>query len=217
MLKVPTAIEVGAVIIGALSGAIHAVGRKADAIGTFTIALATGVGGGILRDVLIGDGAPLALRVPLYLPAVAIVSLAALLFANGLARVTRALVVIDALLIGFWTVMGAERAFAHALPATAAVFLGTVTATGGGVLRDLLSGETPTLFRKGELYVTAAFLAALVYVALLRFVRAPLPIAELATIGFGTSLRLLAMRWHLTAPEPFDLPGWWRRRRRTPQ
>ena len=60
----PIAIEVGAVVVGAISGGIHAVGRKADAIGTFIIALATAVGGGILRDVLIGDGAPLALRRP---------------------------------------------------------------------------------------------------------------------------------------------------------
>jgi len=214
MLTVPTTIEVGAVVIGALSGAIHAVGRKADVIGTFTIALATGVGGGILRDLLICDGPPLALRVPLYLPAVAVVSLIALLFASGLARVTRVLVILDALLIGFWTVMGTERAFAHALPATAAVFLGTVTAAGGGVLRDLLSGEVPTLFRKGELYVTAAFLAAVVYVALVRLLNVPLRIGELATIGVGTLLRLLAMRWHVTTPEPFDLPGWWRHRRR---
>ena len=214
MLKVPTAIEVGAVIIGALSGAIHAVGRKADVIGTFTIALATGVGGGILRDVLISDGPPLALQVPLYLPAVAGVSLIALLFANGLARMTRALAILDALLIGFWTVMGAERAFMHALPATAAVFLGTVTAAGGGVMRDLLSGDAPTLFRKGELYVTAAFLAAVAYVALVRLLNVPLRVAEAATIGVGALLRLFALRWHLTAPEPFDLPGWWRRRRR---
>ena len=54
MLHVPLAVEVSAVLVGALSGGVHAVGRKADAIGTFSLALATGVGGGIVRDILLG-------------------------------------------------------------------------------------------------------------------------------------------------------------------
>jgi uncharacterized membrane protein YeiH len=208
MLKLPIWIELGAVIIGALSGGIHAVGRKSDAIGTFAVALATGVGGGMLRDILIGKGPPLALTAPLYLPTVAVAALVALLFASWLARVHSVLEVLDAVLLGLWTVMGTERALAHGLPGMAVVFLGTVTATGGGILRDVLSGEAPAAFKKGELYISAAFLAAVAYIGCARGLHTPPFVAEIVCVGVATGLRFVAMRWHITAPEPFDLPGW---------
>lgn len=214
MLTHPPPVEVGAVVVGALSGGMHAVNRKSDAIGTFTIALATGLGGGMLRDVLLADGPPLALRAPLYLPVVAAAAVAALLFASWLARIALLLSVLDALLLGLWTVMGAERAFAHGLPVGSVIFLGTITAIGGGVLRDLLSDTVPAVLRRGELHATAALIAAAVFSFLVRFGRAPLFAAEVAALIVAAALRLLAMRWHLTAPEPFDLPAWWRNRRR---
>jgi uncharacterized membrane protein YeiH len=124
------------------------------------------------------------------------------------------LVVVDAILLGFWKVMGTERAVAHELPTAAVIFLGTLTASGGGVLRDLLSGEVPAAFHKGELYVTAAFLAAVAYVIVRQGIAAPPHVAEAVAIALATGLRLAAIRWRITGPEPFDLPGWWQRRRR---
>src|SRR4029453_7994930 len=108
-----------------------------------SLALATGVGGGMVRDLLIGADPPAALRVPVYLPGVALAALLALMFASWIARVNRLLDVLDALLLGLWTVMGAEKALVYQLPIPSVVFLGVVTATGGGVLRDLLSGSAP--------------------------------------------------------------------------
>ena len=215
MLHVPLAVEVSAVLVGALSGGVHAVGRKADAIGTFSLALATGVGGGIVRDILIGADPPTALRVPLYLPGVALAALLALMFASWIARVYRVLDVLDALLLGLWTVMGAEKALAYQLPLPSVVFLGVVTATGGGVLRDLLSGSAPVSFHKGELYVTAALIAAVVYAALARAPSVTPWVCELVAIATAFSIRVAALRWQITAPGPFDLPGWWRQRRRS--
>jgi uncharacterized membrane protein YeiH len=212
MMKLPIWIELGAVMIGALSGGIHAVNRRADVVGTFAVALATSVGGGMLRDILIGKGPPLALTAPLYLPIVAGCSLVALLFASWLSRVNTVLNVLDALLLGMWTVMGTERALAYGMPVTAAVFLGTLTATGGGVMRDVLSGEAPSAFRKGELYISASFLAALTYVAVVIGAGARPLTGELVTVAVGFAIRLAAVRWSITAPEPFDLPAWWRRR-----
>ncbi len=215
MMRVPLAVEVAAVVIGALSGGIHAVGRKADAIGTFSLALATGVGGGIVRDILIGADPPTALRVPAYLPGVALAALLALMFASWIARANRVLDGLDAVLLGLWTVMGADKAMAYELPLPSVIFLGVVTATGGGVLRDLLSGSTPASFHKGELYVTAAFIAAIVYAALARTTSLPPWFVRLAAIATATAIRLAALRWRITAPEPFDLPRWWQQRRRS--
>src|SRR5215467_9594818 len=138
MLKVPLAVELAAVIIGALSGATHALARRADIVGTFVLALATGVGGGLLRDLLIRVSPPVALSNVYYLPVVAAASVVAVIFAGSIARLVSALVVVDALLLGLWTVMGTEQALAHRLPVTSAVFVGTLTAVGGGAMRDVL-------------------------------------------------------------------------------
>ena len=163
MLKVPLAIELGAVVFGALSGALHAVGRKADVVGTFSLAMSTGVGGGMLRDLLIGVSPPVALAHARYLPVVALAAVGAMLFAGALVRLKRSLAIVDALLLGFWTVMGTEQALGHHLPVVSAIFVGTVTAVGGGAVRDVLSGETPVVFLPGELYAIAAFVGAVAY------------------------------------------------------
>ena len=81
-------------------------------------------------------------------------------------------------------------------------------------MRDLLSGSAPTSFHKGELYVTAALIAAIVYAALARTPSVPPLVCELVAIATAFSIRIAALRWHFTAPEPFDLPRWWRQRRR---
>jgi uncharacterized membrane protein YeiH len=214
MLRVPLAVELTAVVIGALSGALHAVNRKADVVGTFSLALSTGVGGGILRDILIGASPPAALSHGLYLPVVAVAALLAMLFSRWLARLTSALAPVDALLLGLWAVIGTEQALAHHLPVTSAVFVGTVTAVGGGALRDLLTNETPTVFLPGELYATAAFAGALAYPLTVRTAGLPTWVGELATVGTACTVRLLALHWHVRAPLPVDLPARWHSTRR---
>src|SRR3954463_14799742 len=131
MLHVPVPIELTAVVIGALSGALHAVNRRADVVGTFSLAMSTGVGGGLLRDILIGVSPPVALAHASYLPVVAAAALLAMLFAGWLARLEAVLAPLDALLLGLWALSGTEQAIAHHLPVTSAVFVGTVTAVGG--------------------------------------------------------------------------------------
>jgi uncharacterized membrane protein YeiH len=214
MLRVPVPVELTAVVIGALSGALHAANRKVDVVGTFSLAMSTGVGGGILRDVLIGVSPPVALSHALYLPVVAVAALLAMLFARSLARLHSALAPVDALLLGLWAVIGTEQALAHQLPVTSAVFVGTVTAVGGGALRDLLTNETPTVFLPGELYATAAFAGALAYPLVVRAAGLPTWAGEIATVGTACVVRLSAIHWHLRAPTPVDLPARWNDARR---
>jgi uncharacterized membrane protein YeiH len=204
MLKVPLAVELAAVIVGALSGATHAVARKADVVGTFVLALATGVGGGLLRDLLIRASPPVALSNPYYLWVVAAAAVVAVLFAGALAHLLRGLVVVDALLLGLWTVMGTEQALAHRLPVASVLFVGTLTAVGGGAMRDILTGQTPAILLRGELHATAAFAGAIVY-TLARGAGLPRWVAEVATVSATSSLRLAARRWHITAPTPADV------------
>jgi uncharacterized membrane protein YeiH len=214
MLRVPIAVEMAAVVVAALSGALHATNRKADVVGTFSLAMATGVGGGMLRDLLIGVSPPAALTHALYLPVVAAAALVTMLFAPLIARLKSVLAVVDALALGLWVVIGIEQALAHHLPVVSSVFVGTVTAVGGGAVRDLLSNETPAVFLPGELYATAAFAGALVYPLIVRAAGLPAWVGQLVTVATACGVRLLAMRWHLRAPSPIDLPARWQDLRR---
>jgi uncharacterized membrane protein YeiH len=124
------------------------------------------------------------------------------------------LVVLDAFLMGLWVVIGTERAFAFGLPVMSSIFLGTVTATGGGMLRDVVSGESPQVLKKGELHVTAALIAATLDSILIRSLTLPALLGQMTTVAVAAGIRLGALRWHVTAPTPGDVTELWRRWRR---
>jgi uncharacterized membrane protein YeiH len=207
-------VEVLVLMVGALSGGLHGIRRNVDVMGMFVLSLATSAGGGVIRDLLIGDSPPVALRQPYYLMTAATAAAAAVVLASWVRQLGRALQIVDGFLIGLWVVIGLEKALRLGLPVLSAVFLGVVTAAGGGLLRDLLSGDRPALAQRGELHVTVAFAAALLYVALVLLLDLPAPIGEAATIAFATATRLLAITLHWQAPGPLDLRGWWRAHRR---
>jgi uncharacterized membrane protein YeiH len=204
MLTLPVYLELGAVGLGALSGALHALRRQVDAMGVLALSICTSVGGGMLRDVLLGQP-PAALRSSRYLLAVGACAVLAVLFAPWLSRLNRGLDVVDALLLGMWVVLGLEKALGLQMPLPSAVFLGMVTSVGGGVIRDVLLGERTALVAPGELYATVALLCGVLYVALVVGLAVPAPLAETTAIASASTLRLVAMwrRWRL--PPRFDL------------
>ncbi|MBZ4375681.1 trimeric intracellular cation channel family protein [Corallococcus sp. AS-1-6] len=204
MLMLPVYLELGAVGLGALSGALHALRRELDAMAVLALSICTSVGGGMLRDVLLGE-TPAALRSSRYLLAVGACAALAVLFGPWLSRLHRALDVVDALLLGMWVVLGLEKALTFQLPLPSAVFLGVVTSVGGGVIRDVLLGERTALVAPGELFASVALLCGLLYVALAVGLEVPAPLAEAAAIAGASLLRLTAMwrRWRL--PPRFDL------------
>jgi uncharacterized membrane protein YeiH len=156
IVKPPLWIELPAVIAGALAGALFAQKRGLDLIGILALGLVTGLGGGILRDVLLGR-VPLALRVPLYLWSVAGAALVGAFFAQAVNRMRLALRLIDAVSLGLFSVIGAQGGLTARLPIPSAILLGTMTGVGGSVLRDVLVGETPPrMLRRGPPYASAA-------------------------------------------------------------
>jgi uncharacterized membrane protein YeiH len=200
-VNLPVHIELAAIGVGAVSGAIHATRRGADLIGVLALAIAVGVGGGILRDVLLGAGPPLALTRPRYLEVVVVAAAISIFLGPLLARLERVIDLVDALLIGLWVIVGVERAIQQALPTGSAVFLGVVTATGGGLMRDVLVGERTALVAPGVLYVTPAICAAVAYLVGLHFTH-PLG-GEFLAISVATLLRAIALRrgWGLPTAE----------------
>ena len=206
VVALPYAVEMGAVAFGALSGALHATRKGLDPVGVFTLALICSIGGGAIRDVLLQQGTPIFLRSPSFLAIATLASVVGLLFARAVRAALPVIGVVDTLLIGVWVVIGAERALLVDLSYVSAAFLGVITATGGGLLRDLLCHDVPSAVRPGEWYVAAAIPAALLFV-LLVMAGVGIDIAQVTTIVGAASLRAASLRFGWRTPTAYDVWG----------
>jgi uncharacterized membrane protein YeiH len=152
----------------ALSGATVAVRRRLDVFGILVLAVAAGLAGGLIRDVVLGAAPPAAFEDARYLLA-ALSAGAAVFFGHRLlARLSRPVMVLDAIGLGLFAVAGCRKALLFGLDPLPAVILGVLTAIGGGALRDLLVAEVPRVLRE-EVYALAALLGASVVVLGARF------------------------------------------------
>ena len=194
-----TFIEAVGVFAFALSGLLEARRRDMDLVGLFVVALVAAFGGGTLRDLLL-DRSPLFwIEHDSY--AIAILGLStlfALLPATGrLPPVV--LLVADALGLGLFSVAGAGYALEAGTSLFIAALMGTITGTFGGVIRDVLCNELPSLFKQTPLYATCAFVGCYVYF-LLTHLALPGDLAVwITTLGI-TAFRLAAVRWNWVLP-----------------
>lgn len=189
------------VFVGALTGAL--VGRRFryDIMGHWFLALASGLGGGLIRDMMLQQGPPLALTEPSYLPTVAVATGTAALFGQRIDQLKRSITFLDAFALANFAVAGTLRTLDAGLGGWSAVVLGVITAVGGGLLRDLMVAQTPTIFRRAELYGIAALGACLV-VILLRELGLAREYVVIAGILAGLFLRLSSLRWGWMSWEP---------------
>lgn len=153
------------VAVFAASGALVASRKQLDAVGFVLIAAVTGLGGGTLRDLLLGRTPVFWLRAPDLLAACAAVAVLVFFAAHRVESRFRMLLWADALGLALYAVLGAEIALLDGADPWAAVLLGVVTATFGGILRDVVCDELPLVLRR-EIYVTAAAAGAALFVAL---------------------------------------------------
>lgn len=199
-------LDLGGVFVFALSGALVAVRQAMDLFGVLVLAGATGLGGGLLRDVLIGDVPPVALTDWRYLLVPVAAGLIAFVAHPTVGRMERAITVSDAGGLALFCVAGALKAYDAGLSVLAAALLGMVTAIGGGMIRDVLAGRVPVVFG-GELYATPALAGAAVAAGGSAL---GLPLLAVAPVGAVVCLtwRLLAVWRRWQAPLPRGT-RWW--------
>ena len=208
VVSVPPLIDLGAVLVGGLTGTLLAVRKRFDLVGGASLAIVAGVGGGIIRDVLLQQGPPAALQDSRYLLTALVAAAVGFYRSGSVVRIGRILIAIDALYLAVYTVVGALKALGAGLAPVPAVFLGIVTAVGGGILRDVLAGEAPTLFRTGELYATVSATGSVLFVALWESSLVTHVAAGVVAILVMVVLRLLAVHYGWKAPlPPADAPG----------
>ena len=152
------------VIVFAISGALVASRKQMDIVGFVLLGTVTGIGGGTLRDVLLGANPVFWINAPAYL--VACVAVSGIVFFTAHIPQSRYqfLLWFDALGLGIFAVVGAEKALLMGTGPTVAIAMGVITATFGGILRDLLGAESPVVLSR-EIYVTAALAGAASFVA----------------------------------------------------
>ncbi|KQV77216.1 hypothetical protein ASC61_15770 [Aeromicrobium sp. Root344] len=154
-------LDLAGIAVFASTGALVGVRKELDVFGVSVLALITGLGGGVLRDVLIGSVPPAALDDWRYLVVPAATALAVFVFHPAFGRMERQIMVLDAVGLALFCVTGAVKADEAGLNVLAASVLGTLSGIGGGMLRDVVAGRVPVIFR-GELYATPAFAGALI-------------------------------------------------------
>lgn len=188
------------IAVAALTGVLAARGRRVDLFGVVVLAMVTALGGGTLRDLLMGDAPVLWVRRPEYLLNAVAVAVAGFFLARHRHPPQTALHVADAFSLALFSIIGAKKALALDFSPSVAVAMGVITGVAGGILRDVLVGEIPLVFRPEiHLYATAALAGVALHVALRPHVGSETGLTVLST-GAILMLRLAAIRWQLSLP-----------------
>lgn len=183
----------------AISGVLTAARNRLDWFGGLVIALVTAIGGGTLRDTMIGSTPVGWMQDENYLLVILGGALVALFFQKWVLRLRKTMFLFDSIGIGLFTILGLTKTLDAGLSIPVAVMMGIVSAVFGGVVRDTLCNEVPLIFRK-EIYATACLAGALLFV-LLQHLQVDFNVAVLATVVFIIVLRIMAVRFHWELPE----------------
>lgn len=181
----------------AASGAWAGIRRRMDLLGVIVLGLVTATGGGTLRDILLGDLPPFALKDETYLYTSIIVALAVFVGHRHFERLHHPLLYFDAIGLGTFVVIGTGKALAMHTGALTAILMGVATATAGGLVRDVLSGQVPLILQR-EVYASACVAGGAVLVALHGTAVSP-TIAVIVAALVTIAIRLLAIwrNWQL--------------------
>ncbi|WP_299210320.1 trimeric intracellular cation channel family protein [uncultured Dokdonia sp.] len=196
-MEIITLIDILGTISFAISGALTAMHKRMDAFGILIIALVTSIGGGTLRDVLIGKTPVTWMQDQVFPTVIFITAVFAVLLRSKLKYVRRSLFLFDTIGIGLYTITGVQVSLAFGLDPLICVILGTVSACFGGVLRDILCNEIPIIFHK-EIYATACIAGAVIYLLLSKS-EVPQSIAMILSGTTIIGIRILAVvfKWQL--------------------
>lgn len=191
-------IDILGTIAFAISGVLVAINKKMDLFGILIIAFVTAVGGGTLRDLLIGDTPVNWMKDMTFSYVIMASAIFAMIFRSKINYLRTSLFLFDTIGIGLYTVIGIDKGLNAGLHPIICIALGTMTASFGGVLRDILCNEIPVIFRK-EIYATACILGGITY-----FMIRMLPIQDnwvfIIAGSVVIAIRLLAVKFKIALP-----------------
>ena len=202
VLNIFDVMEMIGIISFAISGAMVGIRKQLDFFGVLILGIVTAVGGGVLRDIILGATPPAMFQNPIY--AITAIAACFIIFIPSVrgfvSRSSILMLVTDSIGLGIFTVSGAMRAFETTADAGLflPVFVGVVTGVGGGLIKDIMAGNTPDIFVK-HIYATASIAGAVLFCILRAF--AGRYISMLAATGFIIAVRLLASHFEWSLPK----------------
>jgi uncharacterized membrane protein YeiH len=186
------------ICVEAITGAIAAGRKKMDFFGVMLIACIAALGGGTVRDVLFNTYPLTWVAHPEYLLYTSLFAFITIFIASSLARVIKVFLILDALGLSAFVIIGTQKVLTHGMPASVAVISGMVTGICGGMLRDILCNDIPLVLRK-ELYAVIALAGALLFITLAYF-NVPNNLNVIITLVSIFTTRLLAIFFHIEIP-----------------
>ncbi|TAH00731.1 MAG: trimeric intracellular cation channel family protein [Sphingobacteriales bacterium] len=194
-----TIIDVLGTFAFAVSGAFAAMDKKLDPLGVIILSFVTAIGGGTVRDLLLGNTPVTWLTNTTTITVILIGAAAALFFGSILKKLPTTLFIFDAVGLGLFTLIGIEKGNLHQLSAGVCIAVGTITACFGGVIRDVLLNNVPLIFKK-EIYATACIAGGLVYYLLMQW---PLNemLAKTIAILLIVLIRVVAIKYKFSLPK----------------
>lgn len=193
------AIEILGTVSFAISGTFAAMQKRLDPFGVLIIAFVTSIGGGTVRDLLLGDTPVAWMRDVNYCLLILVTSMLTMFFKTHIKKFKITLFLFDSLGLGLFTLVGVQKGIVFGLEPGICVALGTITGCFGGVIRDTLLNTIPLIFRK-EIYATACILGGILYFALLYF-NLKADVAKIIVIAFITTLRVIVVKYKLALPK----------------
>ena len=182
----------------AISGTIAAGEKRLDLFGAAFIGFVTAIGGGTLRDMMIGISPVSWTSSMAYLYVIILAVIITFFLKEQIFRFRRTIFLFDTIGIGVFTIIGVEKALANGINTPVAIIMGILTAVAGGVIRDTLNNEVPQIFKK-EIYATACFAGAVVYILLKRF-GIQTEANQVATILIIIGIRVISVKQQLGLP-----------------
>lgn len=194
---VQTIIEILGTLAFAISGIRHAAAKHFDWFGGFVCGFAVAIGGGTLRDVMLGLP-PFWMTSPLYIICTIVAQIFVISFSKLLRRLDNAWFFFDTLGLASFTITGIQKTLECGFPFWVAIVMGCITGCAGGVIRDVLLNKTPVVLRK-EIYAMASVIGGLLY-WMFNELEVNLPVTVITTFLFIVVVRILAVKYHLSLP-----------------
>ncbi len=204
-VPVPTWLELSGLVVGSVAGALEAQRRDLDLIGYLVLAMVCGMGGGLVRDMMMQKGGVYMLDAHYAIPVSLAASLAVFLFPGAIRRHPNLLEWADIVTVGLFAASGTYKALEYGFALPACLLMGCVTGVGGGLLRDVLLGEVPLIFIQGNFYVICAIGGASTYWGLAAGLEVAPLISAAACVLVTVVIRRLSLRYHIVSPTGIDL------------
>ncbi len=190
-------IEILGTLAFAISGIRHAAAKHYDWFGGFVCGIAVAIGGGTMRDVMLG-ATPFWMTSPMYILCTLLAQFIVIVFARSLKRLDNAWFAFDTLGLALFTIAGMQKTLDYGHPFWVAIIMGCITGSAGGVIRDLLLNKTPVIFQK-EIYAMASIVGGLLYWVMIT-ADINLAVSAAATFVFIVLVRFLAVKYHISLP-----------------